>query len=318
MFLLISGPSSRHKNIPSCSPQPYLSKSDIQTSPFSPFYPVAEITHPWEHRHGAQTFLHWAFGTSELRTGRMYTALAVPNNNSFWWSTRIDGSKPRRSWICFLKVQGLHLGNNGFLVIISLGFSLSVVTLKHGYCRFLNHAVKKHPETSSRGLPFNITSWWNELFSIPRLQILLTEGQASLLFPLMKKENFTSDELEQGSYSELPHKFLSRKSYSVLASYNIPEMRAKKQQKIGTSYFTAHRHKNWNMINPNYLYFSFSDFLSHTNILKLYLNIPKWYVTLCLGLLEKVMLVFPKTLEIFHIQLVPNFLLLKIRNRADW
>lgn len=136
-------------------------------------------------------------------------------------------------------------------------------------------------------------------------------------FSLMKKEKITSDELEQGSYSELPHKFVSRESYAVLTSYNIPEMRAKKQQKVGISYFTAHRHKNCTMINPNYLYFFFSYFLSHTNILKVYLNIPKWYVTLWLGLLEKVILVFPKTLEIFHIHIIPNFLLLKIRNWAD-
>lgn len=44
-------------------------------------------------------------------------------------------------------------------------------------------------------------------------------------FSLVKKEKFTSDELEQDGYAELPHQLLSRILYAVLVSYNIPEMR---------------------------------------------------------------------------------------------
>lgn len=178
--------------------------------------------------------------------------------------------------MCFLKAQGLDLSNNGFLVTISLGCSLSLLTLKHRYCKFLNHCSKKTSWNFILWVAFqyNLVMKWTLHNSKVTNPTYWRSGIT--FFSLMKKEKFTSDELEQGSYSELPHKFVSRESYAVLTSYNIPEMRDKKQQKIGISYFTAHSHKNWTMINLNYLYFFCSYFLSHTNILKLYLNIPKW------------------------------------------
>lgn len=85
-------------------------------------------------------------------------------------------------------------------------------------------------------------------------------GLGITFFALVKKEKFTSDELEQDSYSALTHKLPSRLSYAALAPHSIAEIRVKKWQKIGTFDFAAHRHKNWTMINPNCLFFFFFSF----------------------------------------------------------
>lgn len=125
--------------------------------------------------------MQWTLGIDVYSAVRIYAVLLYLTK-SFGEGSELRVSRQICSSVCFLKVQVLDPGNNGFLVIILLRCSLSLLTLKHRYYKFLNHCDRKEISWSFNPWAFKYILCWNESFIILRLQMLFAEGQAALFF----------------------------------------------------------------------------------------------------------------------------------------